>query len=170
MQFSKRFVTVAALGLAIAGSMTMAACSSESEAPASTAPDAPEGISVEAGRMTLPAVAGNPGAVYFTVRNASDSDRMIRSASVAGAGSALLHQTAEWNHQVDMQEVTQVSVPAGGELVFEPGGYHVMASDLADTLTAGGETEVTLTFVGGDKVSFPVELRPAGDDGAAAAQ
>jgi hypothetical protein len=28
----------------------------------------------------------------------------------------------------------------------------------------GAETEVTLTFVGGDKVSFPVEIRAAGDE------
>ena len=41
---------------------------------------------------------------------------------------------------------------------------HVMAMELDDTLAAGGETEVTLTFVGGDKVSFPVEIRAAGDD------
>ena len=46
----------------------------------------------------------------------------------------------------------------------KPGGTHVMAMDLADTLAAGGETEVTVTFVGGDKVSFPAEVRAAGDE------
>ena len=39
-----------------------------------------------------------------------------------------------------------------------------MAMDLADTVTAGGTAEVTATFLGGDKVSFPAEVRAAGDD------
>jgi hypothetical protein len=39
-----------------------------------------------------------------------------------------------------------------------------MAMDLAETVAAGGEAEVTLTFVGGDKFSFPAEVRAAGDE------
>ncbi len=38
-----------------------------------------------------------------------------------------------------------------------------MAMDLADTLAAGGTTEVTLTFANGDKVSFDAEIVAAGD-------
>ena len=38
------------------------------------------------------------------------------------------------------------------------------AMDLADTVTAGSTAEVTLTFVGGDKLSFPAEVRAAGDE------
>ena len=108
----------------------------------------------------LPAVAGNPGAVYFDIANSSDRDRMIRAASVEGAGSSQMHVTEE----TGMQEILQVMVKAGETVKFEPGGTHLMAMDLADTLAAGGETEVTVTFVGGDKVSFPAEVRAAGDE------
>ncbi len=89
---------------------------------------------------------------------------MIRAASVAGAGSAVLHQMGTWNNEPSMDEVLQIDVPANGDLKFEPGGLHVMANDLADTVTAGGTAEVTLTFVGGDKISFPAEVRAAGDE------
>ena len=152
--------SVAALGLV----MATAACGGEAEEPAADAePDAPAGITVSDGWMALPAVSGNPAAVYFTVSNSSDTNRMIRSAYVEGAGSAMLHQMSEWNLLPSMDEVMQLDVPAGGNLAFEPESYHVMAMDLADTLEVGGETEVTLTFVGGDKVSFPVEIRAPGD-------
>lgn len=160
MNTNRLLAGLAALSLAFA----VTACGGEAEAPVSAEPDAPEGVTVSGGRLLLPAVAGNPGAVYFTIRNAGTNDVMIRAANVAGAASAMMHQTAEWNGQVDMQELTQVAVPRDSEVVFEPGGMHVMAMELDDTLAVGGETEVTITFVGGDKVSFPAEIRAAGDD------
>ena len=127
---------------------------------AEAGPVAPEGISVTNARLMLPAVAGNPGAVYFDVANSGSEGRMIRAASVAGAGSAMMHSTGEGG----MQEALQEMVPPGGTLKFEPGGAHVMAMNLADTVKPGSKAEVTLTFVGGDKVTFPAEVRAAGDE------
>ena len=37
-----------------------------------------------------------------------------------------------------------------------------MAFDVADNLKAGGETELTLTFSDGDKVSLPVKIEAMG--------
>jgi copper(I)-binding protein len=150
----------AALGVACVG---LAGCGEKPE-QAETGPEAPEGISITDARLMLPAVKGNPGAVYFDVKNDSAKSVMIRAVSVAGAGSAMLHQMGTWNNQPSMDEILQIAVPANGDLKFEPGGLHVMANDLADTVTAGGTAEVTLTFVGGDKISFPAEVRAAGDE------
>ncbi|WP_169053517.1 copper chaperone PCu(A)C [Alteraurantiacibacter aquimixticola] len=142
----------------------LAACSSEPEAPVQTAPEAPEGISVTDGRMNLPAVAGNPGSVYFTITNEGSEDQMLRAASVIGADSATFHETAEWSGQMDMQELLQVPVPAGESVTFEQGGKHVMVFGLPEGLEAGEELEVTLSFVRGDKVSFPVTLLAPGEE------
>ena len=144
-----------ALALAIAAVLPMAC--SEAPEQAETAPDAPEGIAVENARLMLPAVAGNPGALYFDVKNDSEKNRVIRAVSVAGAGSVEMHNG-------DMQMIMQFTVPPNGGATFEPDGEHVMVMDLADTVVAGGETEVTATFVGGDKVSFPAAVRAAGDE------
>ena len=132
------------------------------EAPeqADTGPAAPEGIAVTNARLMLPAVAGNPGAVYFDVANSGSTGRMIRAAQVEGAGSSMMHTTSEGG----MQETLQVMIAPGQTLKFEPGGAHVMAMSLGDTVKAGGKTEVTLTFVGGDKISFPADVRAAGDE------
>ena len=145
----------AALALAAAAALPLACSEAPEQAEAN--PDAPDGIAVENGRLMLPAVAGNPGALYFDVRNDSDKNRVIRAISVAGAGSVEMHNG-------DMQMIMQLTVPPKGSATFEPGGEHVMAMDLADTMVAGGQAEVTVTFVGGDKVSFPVEVRAAGDE------
>ena len=55
-------------------------------------------------------------------------------------------------------------MPPGGSAKFEPGEHHVMAMKLADSVTAGSQADVTVTFVGGNKVTFPAEVRAAGDD------
>ena len=136
-----------------------AACSDAPE-QAETGPEAPDGIAVSNARLMLPAVAGNPGAVYFDVANTGTSGRMIRAATVAGAGSAMMHTTVDGA----MQETLQVMVGPGETVKFEPGAAHVMAMDLADTVAAGSQAEVTLTFVGGDKISFPADVRAAGED------
>jgi len=145
----------AALALAVATALPVAC--SEAPEQADATPDAPEGIAVENARLMLPAVAGNPGALYFDVKNDSDKNRVIRAVAIAGAGSAEMHTA-------DMQMITQLTVPPKATAGFKPGGEHVMAMDLADTVVAGGQAEVTATFVGGDKVSFPAEVRAAGDE------
>ena len=143
----------AALGLATAG---LAGCS-EAPDPAEAAPEGPEGISVTDARLMLPAVAGNPGAVYFEVKNDGEKNRMLRAAAVAGAGSAMMHTG-------DMQELPQMVVAPGESAKFAPGEQHVMAMDLADSVTAGSQAEVTLTFLGGDTFKFSAEVRAAGDE------
>ena len=148
----------AALALALAA-IGPAACG-EGQQAADPSPEAPAGIEVSNGRLMLPAVAGNPGAVYFDLANKGDQNRVIRAASVAGAGSAMMHVT----EPTGMQETLQIMVKAGETVKFEPGGTHVMAMNLAETVAAGGKAEVTVTFVGGDKVSFPAEVRAAGDE------
>jgi copper(I)-binding protein len=140
-----------------------AACGSEAP-PAPAGPVVPEGITVTNGRLSLPPVKGNPAAAYFDISNAGPRDHMIRAAAVKGAKGAMFHQMGTWNLKPSMDEIFQVNVKAKETVKFEPGGMHVMVDGLDDTLKAGTKTDVTLTFVGGDQVTFPAEVRKAGDD------
>jgi copper(I)-binding protein len=152
-------VSLAALGLA--------GCQQEAGEPAAqpseAAPEAPAGISVTNGRLTLPAVAGNPGAVYFDVTNNGAADTAIAGAAVDGAEHAMLHTTSEQGGMTSMAEMTSVPLPKGATVSFSPGGNHVMAMGLSDTLKAGEEVDVTVTFANGDKASFEADVRAPGD-------
>lgn len=152
---------LAPIALTMAAMLTTA-CSQEAE-PVAVAPEGPEGISVENARLSLPPVAGNPAAVYFDLKNSSTKNHMVRSVSVQGAESAVLHQMGTWSNQPSMDEIAQIGATPNETLKFEPGGLHVMAMNLSDTVVAGGTAEVTLTFVGGDKFSFPAQVLAAGD-------
>jgi periplasmic copper chaperone A len=157
---SRSILVAAALALTAAG---LAGCGQD-QAPADAGPQAPDGIAASNGRLMLPAVAGNPGAVYFDLENSGSDNRVIRAVSVEGAGRTEMHQMAMWNGEMTMQEMFQIRVPPNQTVKLEPGGLHVMAFDLGDDVTAGSTAEVTVTFVGGDKVNFPAEVRAAGDE------
>lgn len=156
----------AAGALAFAG-IALASCGGETSQPSATAseaaPDAPTGIAATAGRLVLPAVKGNPGAVYFDLANKSDADTAISGAFVEGAKSAMLHTVVEKDGMSSMMEMSEVAVPKGLTVSFAPGGNHVMAMDLDDSLQPGGSAEVTLTFSNGDKASFSAEILAAGE-------
>lgn len=152
---------------AVSLAMGTAACGGPAEETVTQAPpEGPAGISVTEGRLNLPTVAGNPGALYFSITNAETGQTSILGADVVGAGSAALHQTSDVGGAMTMQETLEVPVPAGETVKFAPGGLHVMAFDLDPSLAVGGETEVTLTFSNNDKMSFPVKILAAGDEGA----
>ena len=150
----------AALTLA---ALTLAGCSSPAEE--TTAPAANEvALEVSNARLMLPAVSGNPGAIYFDVENTGDRNYAIRRADVKGAGNAELHGSLEVDGQMMMDSVGQVLVESGGTQSFQPGGFHVMVFDVDPVLEAGGTTDMTLTVVGGKQKTFPVEIRAAGDE------
>lgn len=161
-----RFTPFAAT-LTAALALACAACQQQPTEPApeasEAAPEGPAGLAVSDGRLVLPAVKGNPGAVYFEIANTGDADTAIAAISVEGAASAMLHATVESDGVMSMQHLDTVPVPKGGVVAFAPGGNHVMAMELDDALAPGASVEVTLTFAGGDKISFPAEVRAAGD-------
>lgn len=152
----------AAFGLAIS-SLALAGCGSGGE-QADPAPEAAPGLSADNARVVLPAVSGRPAAAYFDLSNDGDRRMIVRAADVAGAGSTMMHETDVWDGQARMREATQYVVEPGETISLEPGGAHLMAMEPSDTLQAGGSTEITVTVVGGDKISFPAEVRAAGDD------
>lgn len=145
------------------GALALASCSGGTDAAEAQAADEVT-LELSNARLMLPAVSGNPGAIYFDVKNTGEKNYAIRRADVKGASSAELHGSMDMQGQMTMDSVGQVLVNAGESESLKPGGYHVMVFDLDPALEAGGTTELTLTVVGGKQKSFPVEIRAAGDE------
>lgn len=152
--------TVFAAALA-ASTLALAACSgSQDPAPAEDAN--PTGLEISNARLILPAVAGNPAAVYFDLKNGGTRAVAVRRADVADAKSASMHDMMEYNREMTMADMGPLTVAQGQTIKFEPGGKHVMAFELSPELKAGARTELTLTIAGGDKASFEVPVEAAG--------
>jgi periplasmic copper chaperone A len=151
-----------ALVLALAASL--GACQ-QGEAPAapetakqSAGPDAKPGMALAGGELVLPIVPGRPGAVYFTLRNGSDKPVSLVSAYVEGATSAEIHGMVNGT----MTTQAALAIKPGETLTFAPGGLHVMAFELDESVAAGGTAEMTLSFADGDKLSAPVAVKAGG--------
>jgi hypothetical protein len=124
----------------------------------SAAPSAKPGIAAGDGVLRLPAVKGNPGAAYFSVRNGGPAATTLEAVHVEGVGRTEMHESAGGS----MAFLKEVPLAAGASVKFAPGGKHVMLFDLDRGLIAGGTTRMTLVFAGGDKASIPLKIESAG--------
>ncbi|MFA7822618.1 copper chaperone PCu(A)C [Aeromonas dhakensis] len=117
----------------------------------------------------MPPVAPT-AAAYFVVHNkGSEADRLL-SVSTPVAGKAELHEHVHADGVMKMQQVQDVVIPAGGEVKFEPMGYHVMLFDLKQQAKAGERFPLTLNFEKAGKVDVEVAVQkeaPADHDHAA---
>ncbi len=149
----KSIYAAIALGL---GTVVLAGCSQEEQ----KTEEAASPLSATEGKLYLPAVEGNPGAVYFKLKNDSDRAIAVRRADVEGAARAELHDYMEYD-KTEMGSIGMVTVEPGQTVSFEPGGKHVMAFDLSPDLKPESVTSVTLTMAGGTTMSFDVDVLPA---------
>lgn len=107
-------------------------------------------------------------AAYFVVRNSGDEADMLVSASSPHAGKVELHEHVHADGLMKMQQVQNVEVPAGGEVSFQPMGYHVMMFDLQAQAKEGEHFPLTLTFEKSGQVEVSVAVHseaPGGDGG-----
>lgn len=146
--------------------MALAACQPSAPEPASTtaAPEAAPGIALKDAVIQLPAVAGRPGAAYFTVSQSGGSPRKLVAVYVEGAKRSEMHESGMKDGMMTMSEVKEVELGDGKSVVFKPGGYHAMLFDVDPALKAGGTAEVTITLDNGDKVSAPAKIQTVGGD------
>jgi copper(I)-binding protein len=113
----------------------------------------------------MPAVAPT-AAAYFVVHNkGGEADRLL-SASTPVAGKAELHEHIHADGLMKMQQVQSVAIPAGGEVKFEPMGYHVMLFNLKQQAKDGERFPLTLTFEKAGAVEVEIAVHkdaPAGE-------
>ncbi|QKG71571.1 copper chaperone PCu(A)C [Erythrobacter mangrovi] len=159
MKFSY-FACIALASTAI----SLSGCGGKEAATEAVADTNAAGLEVTNARLVLPAVSGNPGAVYFDVKNIGEANVAIRKAAIKGAASAQIHDTTEWSGQKVMGEMGPVMIPAGRTDTFKSGAKHIMAFDLDPSLTAGSTTEMTLTIAGGKTSTVEIAVVGAGDD------
>ncbi|MFV0316784.1 MAG: copper chaperone PCu(A)C [Microthrixaceae bacterium] len=131
-----------------------------------------------------PGTAGGNDAVYMTLTGGAQDDALV-GASVPEdtAASAGIHQTTteggssttamgsddsmsddmgsddSGSGMMSMQPVDRIEIPAGEKVMLEPGGYHIMLTDLRTDLAAGDDISVTLTFESGGEQTVTVEVR-----------
>ncbi len=137
----RRWLLVGAILLA-----TVTACSSGDET-----------IEIVDARLGEP--AGPNAALYFTASGGAEPDRLL-GARTAAAAEVQIHETATGEDgSTTMRPVDGLDLPADGELVLEPGGYHLMLVDV-ERVEAGDEVDVTLIWENSGEWTIPVDVVP----------
>ncbi|MFI4964674.1 MAG: copper chaperone PCu(A)C [Caulobacterales bacterium] len=100
-----------------------------------------------------PAVAGTNGIGYMVLANHSRAPNVLEKVESPIAARVEMHASAMAGGVMSMKKVEKVPVPAGGQITFGPGAYHLMFIGLTRTLKPGDEAPATLSFASGAKVS-----------------
>ncbi len=101
-------------------------------------------------------------AVYMQLKN--EGSHLVRLISVSSdaANSSMLHRSVMKDGMMTMEHVMGLEIPAGETISFEPGGLHIMLSELKRSLRAGDSVDLSLTFSTGLvlKVTAPIVRNP----------
>ncbi len=116
-------------------------------------------------RITLPAVAGRPGAAYFTL-NGGEQDNRLMQVTSPQVIRVELHESIMKGGMMSMAAIEGgVAVPKGMKVEFEPSGKHAMLFDIAPAVKAGGKIKLTFTYANGRAVEVDADVKPAGEGG-----
>ena len=102
-----------------------------------------------------------PSAAYFVIKNSGAEAAQIDAAASPAFASVMLHRTTEKDGVSRMSASGDLTIPAGGELAFKPGGYHAMLEQPTAPLAVG--QTVTIEFLTGnhEHVSAACQVKPA---------
>ncbi|MEM6621294.1 MAG: copper chaperone PCu(A)C [Pseudomonadota bacterium] len=104
-------------------------------------------------RTTIP---NRPTAIYLMISNAGEADDRLVAASSPFFEVMELHKSEMNDGVMSMAAVEAILVPAGGDVVLEPGGLHVMAFGATRAIKEGDMFEISLTFEKAGKIDIIV--------------
>ena len=100
-------------------------------------------------------------AAFGTVANGTSGDLVLTGVTTSASSEVQLHETSpDGSGGMSMQEKEGgFELPAGEELVLEPGGHHLMLMDLTEPLRPGDQVELTLVFSEGTEHPFTATVK-----------
>ena len=96
---------------------------------------------------------------YMSLQNRGSRGYRLVGVSSTDFGRVMLHETEIRGGVVRMIHRAGVSIAAGEEAVFAPGGLHLMLMQPRRVLRAGDRVSVDLVFAGGRRLSVDFEVR-----------
>ena len=122
------------------------------------------GIHAPTVRMVPP--GQSVSAAFMILHNHGLKERTVVAAHSELADTVELHNHITEDGMMKMRRVDAIVVPGHGEVVLQPGGFHMMLIGLTRSLEMGEKIAIELEFADGERLSFeaPVQMAPAGHD------
>jgi len=114
-----------------------------------------QGITVQdAWIRGIPPSATNTAA-FMTIHNTGPVDAVLKSASCDIAETVQIHTMEQVGEIMRMKEVSELRIPANGQMILAPRGYHIMLIGLIRPLNEGETIPLTLGFT--DRATVAVD-------------
>ena len=96
-----------------------------------------------------PAPAGAPvTAAYMTIRNEGAKSVVLTGAHCICAPEISAHESSMEQGVMRMRPAPRVTIPSHGEVVFKPGGLHLMVMGLKRAIKSAQRVTLSLSFDG----------------------
>jgi len=105
----------------------------------------PRQFYIDHGYVRLAAAPGRPAAAYFTLHG-GPADMTLIAVHTEFSIKSEIHQSMTTGGMAAMKPLDHVAVPAGGKVVFQPGGMHVMLFDMNPAIKPGKTMTLEFTF------------------------
>ena len=113
--------------------------------------------------VRLPAVAGQPGAAYFTIHGGMVPDTLLAVSTPAALRTEMHESMKDDTGMAKMAPLDTVPVPARAQMRFAPGGRHVMLFDIGPNVKPGDKVPLALSFAAGKRIEVQAQVVGAGD-------
>src|SRR3569623_1938926 len=100
-----------------------------------------------------------PAGGYFTAQNNTGREIAIIGVHSGACGMLMMHQSSNKGGMSGMDMVDKVTVRAGGQVKFAPGGYHLMCEQ--PKMKIGTKAPVSFTLSNGSTVVVAFQVRNA---------
>ncbi len=98
-------------------------------------------------RIVRASIPGSPNsAAYMVIANSGSQPDALIAARCACAAKVDIHRTEDMRGMSMMVSAAPVVVPPHGQMLFQPGGYHLMLTGLKEPLRDRGQQAITLVF------------------------
>lgn len=94
-------------------------------------------------------------ALYMVIENNGSTAVQLTGVETDVARVVEMHQTQNQTGLMQMRPVASIEIPAGDEVLFEPGSFHIMLIDVNRQLETGDDVAVTLVFDNGERLELP---------------
>jgi len=111
------------------------------------------------GAWARPGDQGSNSAVYFTLKNPIGEDSLNEVSSSIAEIVQIHRSILNDDGSMQMQHQEFVTLPEGSEVLFEPGGLHVMLMGLQKPLLEGDLFEIILHFRNSEVISIDVLVK-----------
>ena len=85
-------------------------------------------------------------AAFMTIHNAGSDDAILKSADCEVAENVQIHTMEQVGEIMKMKEVSELRIPANGQAVLAPKGYHIMLIGLVRPIKEGESIPLSLNF------------------------